>query len=904
MKRRYLLIFLLPLWTSCSNVELSDVTENNNVVEDFSKEFVKITPNGQSVAIKDIKSKNDNGESPSLSVNFTYDYYIEKHEVTCGEFKRLIGNKACTKDSLPVTNVTYIDAVLYANERSKADGYDTAYAYSSKECNDKNCTLLDGLTFRPNVKAYRLPTEAEWILAARQGWDTENSWNADNANFSAHPVCSKGKNSLDICDMEGNVTEWVNDWLGSTWNASATNFVGASDGGTLGERVIKGGNYHNPANAINIYSRGDVYTVTSTTTSDYLGFRLAFGEIPDALWLTNGKFSKQIATTLLANAGNIRKKTRTFKTKLAFRNDETENLVYIDYSSSNLSAIEIQDSFNVFHPDISPDGAHVAFCTSPEGVNTHSEIYVRDLDETGSNLVKLDVDNAAIPRWKVLDSGDTVIVYVSSAQSNKDLGTFMNESTWMVPFADGKFGTPQKLFDGAYHGGVDGNLAFAVTGSTQLRVRTSNGNDTVWYNSEQACNVSLSKDGSKKTSFLDFGSETGRSFVGSNYGIHEQILIVDSTGTLVQSIPAPNGYSYDHTEWVAQNLIVATLTTPNGAHEKIVLIDISDSSITELVYGEELWHPSVWAAPVMESSTAIDLDSTAIYWTQPTDPLLSSKMNIFWAISDTIEIIALGSSRVSMGFDPFAFKHASAFNMATIPSDMDVSLYLAKNYVLPHCKKLKAIVVSLDLDLWSDMPEVNVNKNILSFPGYFYDINHNFWKKEDASKIIETSKQVLSELEHLQGYLEVMGMVRYSEINSWTTGGFNPNAILADSTWSDSDTAYKIALQEFEELLQLAKNQDILVVGVVFPQSPYYAETGTFGRHGMKRSTAKEVLSNIAKLDTIYSNFIFMDENKMGYHDYPDSLVYDYDHLNMFGAQVITARIDSAIFSAESDSRK
>ena len=147
-------------------------------------------------------------------------------------------------------------------------------------------------------------------------------------------------------------------------------------------------------------------------------------------------------------------------------------------------------------------------------------------------------------------------------------------------------------------------------------------------------------------------------------------------------------------------------------------------------------------------------------------------------------------------------------------------------------------------------------------------------------------------------------MVRYSEINSWTTGGFNPNAILADSTWSDSDTAYKIALQEFEELLQLAKNQDILVVGVVFPQSPYYAETGTFGRHGMKRSTAKEVLSNIAKLDTIYSNFIFMDENKMGYHDYPDSLVYDYDHLNMFGAQVITARIDSAIFSAESDSRK
>lgn len=904
MKKHYLLLFSLPLWVSCSDVESLDSMEENFEIEELSKEFIKISPNGQAIAIKDIKSKNDVGDNPSLMVNFTYDYYIEKHEVTCEEYKSLIGTKSCTGDSLPVTNVTYIDAVLYANERSKAEGYDTAYTYSSKECNEKNCTMLDGLTFRPNVKAYRLPTEAEWILAAQDGWNTENSWNADNAEFSAHLVCSKGKNSHDICDMEGNVSEWVNDWLGNTWNASTTNFVGASDGGSLGERVIKGGNYHNPAKGINIYSRGDTYIVTSTTISDYLGFRLAFGEIPEALWLTNGMFSGQTTTTLLANAVNVRKKTQTFKTKLAFRNDETENLVYVNYASINNTPIEIRDTLSVFHPEISPDGNRVAFCTSPEGVGTHSEIYVRDLNETGSNLVKLEVMNAAIPRWKVLNSGDTVIIYVSSAQNNMESSTFMGESTWMVPFANGRFGTPQKLFDGAYHGGVDNDLKFAVTGSTQLRARTSNGNDVVWYNSEQACNVSLSKDGSKKTSFLDFGSETGRSFVGSNYGIHEQILIVDSTGTLVQSIPAPNGYSYDHTEWAAQNLIVATLTTPNGAHEKIVLIDISDSSITELVYGEELWHPNIWTEPTASAQTSIDLDSTAIYWTQPADPLLSAKMNIFWSISDSVEIVALGSSRVSMGFAPFAIKNAMAFNMASIPSDMDVSLYLAKNYVLPHCKKLKALVVSLDLDLWSDMPEVNVNKNILSLPGYFYDIRHNFWKKEDASKIIETSKQIVSELEYLQIYREVMGMVRYDEVNTWTTGGFNPNAILADSTWSDSDTAYKIALQEFEEILLLAKNQGILVVGVVFPQSPYFAETGSYGRHGMRRSTAKEVLTDIAKLDTIYSNFIFMDENKMGYHDYPDNLVYDYDHLNIYGAQVITARIDSAIFSAESGSRE
>jgi Formylglycine-generating sulfatase enzyme. len=195
MKKHYLLLFSLPLWVSCSDVESLDSTEENFEIEELSKEFIKISPNGQAIAIKDIKSKNDVGDNPSLMVNFTYDYYIEKHEVTCEEYKSLIGTKSCTGDSLPVTNVTYIDAVLYANERSKAEGYDTAYTYSSKECNEKNCTMLDGLTFRPNVKAYRLPTEAEWILAAQDGWNTENSWNADNAEFSAHLVCSKGKNS-------------------------------------------------------------------------------------------------------------------------------------------------------------------------------------------------------------------------------------------------------------------------------------------------------------------------------------------------------------------------------------------------------------------------------------------------------------------------------------------------------------------------------------------------------------------------------------------------------------------------------------------------------------------------------------------------------------------------------------
>ena len=108
---------------------------------------------------------------------------------------------------------------------------------------------------------------------------------------------------------------------------------------------------------------------------------------------------------------------------------------------------------------------------------------------------------------------------------------------------------------------------------------------------------------------------------------------------------------------------------------------------------------------------------------------------------------------------------------------------------------------------------------------------------------------------------------------------------------------YRFALQQLEEIIVAAKERDIKVIGVVFPQSPEYARTGAFGRHGMRRSTAIKILDEIAQLDSTYSNFTFMDENKMGAHDYEDWLAYDYDHLNVFGSFIISKRIDSVMVS-------
>ena len=42
-----------------------------------------------------------------------------------------------------------------------------------------------------------------------------------------------------------------------------------------------------------------------------------------------------------------------------------------------------------------------------------------------------------------------------------------------------------------------------------------------------------------------------------------------------------------------------------------------------------------------------------------------------------------------------------------------------------------------------------------------------------------------------------------------------------------------------------------------------------------------------------------MDENKLGDHDYTNDMALDYDHLNKWGAEQISRRIDSLLNTLE-----
>ena len=870
-------IAIICALVACGDNPGSTANDPSNKTPESHAGMILVEGSKKAVTLGTNKKGAKESETPELKAILDYDYFMDPTEVTCNEFKKVMkGEKIakaidCDKDG-PVTDITFFDAVLFANKKSKNESLDSAYEYSSATFDDEgHCTNLSGFIYDADSKGYRLPTEAEWIKAATSSYKFK--------------------------DFSGKLIEWTNDYLGKLKDTTIVNFAGAKNSNDLGERVVKG--YNSDSGKLNLYSRGDVYTVTSASHADYIGFRLALGAIPEATWLDNQGRVLESPVLLLAKTGDLWDYTKTTGMKLVFRNDITGNLAYIDYAKDESSIIEIVDTISAYHPDISPDGKKVVFCTGLEGLTNQSSLYVRNLDSAGSKLIKLDVKSAAIPRWDVLKNGDTVITYVSNPGNNKDNDAFQSYSTWQVPFANGKFGTPKKLFNGAYHGGISEDENLSVTGAKLLRARVK-GKDTIWYNKEQACNASLAKDSSKRTAFLDFAGKTGKDFIGKDYATHQYILIADSTGKLKQYIQAPTGYTFDHSEWAVgetNDNMVATLVNSSGAHKRISLMNLGKGKNIDLAEGEELWHPCFWIKKENKPNSifVIDPDSAGMYYNTsgvyPTADRWRYKMELMWQYKDTANIVAFGSSRMENGFMPLLITSPGyALNLASSGNSIQGHYLFFDKYVFHHIKNLKVLIIDLDLDRWSCCNNSLLNDPYKHYAGYVYDQNHNYWKDYYPPELYTYTfnspgvPSLSSKLRDSRGH------------NPVSSEDWDEPVISNDSTWFKSNkTLYYSKIDMLKTIIQTCKTKNINVIGVIFPQNPKYKETGAFGRYGLLRSEAPALIDEIRSISQTDSNFILLDENKMGDHDYPDEMAQGTDHLNSKGAAKLTHRLDSLI---------
>lgn len=191
----------------------------------------------------------DRDETPVHEVRVSQDFYMSRHEISFAEWDACVAARGCShtpddrgwgRGDLPVINVNWRDADEYVRWLSALTG-----------------------------KNYRLPSEAQWEYAAKNGGNQDVR---GASPITARPlgVGSTGENAFGLTEMLGNVAEWVADCQTENYRRAPAD-ARVQEGGSCARRGVRGGSWYQSGAGMRSADRGFEAIITRVS---YIGFRV------------------------------------------------------------------------------------------------------------------------------------------------------------------------------------------------------------------------------------------------------------------------------------------------------------------------------------------------------------------------------------------------------------------------------------------------------------------------------------------------------------------------------------------------------------------------------------------------------------------------------------------------------
>ncbi len=239
----------------------------------------KITSSLQSAGNDHLWQESIQSEGPRHKVILTRAYYLGVHEVTQGQFEKILSKNPSRFGPLGASKdaIAGMDTTRFPVER-----------VSWNEATNF-CSKLDEVEKLTGRTGYRLPTEAQWEFACRAGttndfWIGENdddllqaAWTYTNSGSRTHAVGELRGNPFGLYDVHGNAWEWVQDawdpgFYGHFYPVAAVDPLSSSDVST--SHVTRGGNWSSSVSSCRASSR---CPETAAYGSTLIGFRICLG---------------------------------------------------------------------------------------------------------------------------------------------------------------------------------------------------------------------------------------------------------------------------------------------------------------------------------------------------------------------------------------------------------------------------------------------------------------------------------------------------------------------------------------------------------------------------------------------------------------------------------------------------